>query len=497
MSSRPKEFKNKPPRAPSSGSVPGRPPRASTTGTPAPGRPPPRFHESARTRTPDRPPARPPARPSAPPPARPAAPSPTSAHNAPPAHRRATDAVEHFFATCPRGLEAALASELTTLGAANARATDGGVAFEGRYALAYTVNLWSRLASRVLWQVGFGRYRDQQDIYDTALKINWPNWFDVTRTIRVNVTAVRSPLASLDFITLKIKDAIVDRFRTATGERPSIDTAQPDVRVHAFLTGDTSTFYIDTSGEALFKRGYRHTDDDLRVEAPLRENLAAGMLALSGWAAETPLLDPFCGGGTIVIEAAMLAADIAPGLGRSFGFEQLSWHDADQWQRVRDDAARRAEGGRRTANVRIAGSDIDRRAIESARANAEAAGVTKLIDLQVGNALATTAPFASGAIITNPPYGFRLGVTEELRLLYAAYADTLKRHFAGWNAWILCGELSLVKAIRLSPARRTPIFNGAIECRLVEYRLVSGSNRPDRGGKGVGGGKITSSSEGA
>ena len=319
-------------------------------------------------------------------------------------------------------------------------------------------------------------------MYDTALKINWPHWFDVTRTIRVNVTAIRSPLASLDFITLKIKDAIVDRFRTATGERPSIDTAQPDVRIHAFLTGETSTFYIDTSGEALFKRGYRSSEDDLRIEAPLRENLAAGLLAVSGWTAETALLDPFCGGGTIVIEAAMLAADIAPGLGRGFGFEQLSWYDIDEWTRVRDDAARRAAQGRRTANVRIAGSDSDRRAIEAARANAAAAGVTQLIDLQVGNALSTIAPFPSGAIITNPPYGFRLGVTDELRVLYAAYADTLKRQFAGWNAWILCGELSLVKAIRLSPSRRIPLFNGAIECRLVEYRLVSGSNRPERVG---------------
>ncbi|MFS8087337.1 MAG: THUMP domain-containing class I SAM-dependent RNA methyltransferase, partial [Acidobacteriota bacterium] len=380
---------------------------------------------------------------------------------------------EHFFATCPRGLEAALAAELETLGATGAHATDGGVGFQGQLDLAYTINLWSRLASRVLWQVGVGRYRDQQDIYDAALRLQWPQWFAVTHTLRVNVTAIRSPLTSLDFITLKIKDAVCDRFRTAVGERPSVDTAAPDVRIHAFLTADTCTFYLDTSGEALFKRGYRQD----ALEAPLRENLAAGLLKLAGWNAALPLVDPFCGSGTILIEAAMLACDMAPGFSRVFGFRHLSWFNAEAWDSVRESAARRAEAGRASVTPQLSGSDISPAAITAARANVAALGLDTCIDLRLADALAATAPAAEGVIVTNPPYGVRLGADEDLRALYAAFADTLKRHFSGWRAFVLCGEMALMKAIRLAPSRKIPLYNGALECRLVEYRLVAGSNR--------------------
>ena len=381
--------------------------------------------------------------------------------------------MEHFFATCPRGLEQALAAELTELGAKDARATDGGVAFEGTPQIVWVVNLWSRLASRVLWQVGFSRYRDQQDIYDAALKLHWPQWFAVSNTLRVNVTAIRSPLTSLDFITLKIKDAVCDRFRSVTGERPSVDTAAPDVRIHAFLTSDTCTFYLDTSGEALFKRGYRLQAG----EAPLRENLAAGLLRIAAWTPEVPLLDPFCGSGTIAIEAAMIAADIAPGLDRSFGFRHLSWFDANAWSQLREAARERAELGRKSAAVRLHASDRAEGALISARASATAIGVASLIDFRRADALAVAAPAASGVIVTNPPYGVRIGADADLQALYAAFADTLKRNFAGWHVWILCGEMSLMKAIRLKPSRKVPLYNGAIECRLVEYRVVAGSNR--------------------
>lgn len=370
-------------------------------------------------------------------------------------------------------MEAALAVELETLGAKSARATDGGVAFEGKLDLAYTINLWSRLASRVLWQVGVGRYRDQQDIYDAALRLHWPEWFTVTNTLRVNVTAIRSPLTSLDFITLKIKDAVCDRFRTAVGERPSVDTAAPDVRIHAFLTADTCTFYLDTSGEALFKRGYRKD----ALEAPLRENLAAGLLKLAGWNAALPLVDPFCGSGTILIEAAMMACDMAPGFSRVFGFRRLSWFNAETWQAAREDASRRAEAGRASAAMQLYGSDISPPAITAARANVAALGLDTFIELRLADALSATAPAAEGLIVTNPPYGVRLGADENLPALYAAFADTLKRNFSGWRAYVLCGEMALMKAIRLAPSRKIPLYNGALECRLVEYRIVAGSNR--------------------
>jgi len=380
---------------------------------------------------------------------------------------------ERFFATCPRGLEAALADELTALDARNARATDGGVAFEGPQSLAYATNLWSRLASRILWQVGSCRYRDQQDIFDAALKLPWQRWFAVGDTIRVNVTAIRSPLASIDFITLKIKDAVCDRFRIETGVRPSVDTAHPAVRIHAFLTADTCTFYLDTSGEALFKRGYRRD----ALAAPLRENLAAGMLVLSGWRPGTVLCDPFCGSGTILIEAAMIACDIAPGHARAFGFERLSWFDAKAWSGWREAAVARETAGRGRAVGGFHGIDIDATAIEAATSNVAGLGLERLVTLSRDDARTVAAPAPSGIVVTNPPYGIRLGADDDLRAIYAEFANNLKRQFAGWSAWLLCGELSLVKAIRLAPSRKIPLYNGAIECRLVEYRMVAGSNR--------------------
>ncbi|MEP6703036.1 MAG: THUMP domain-containing protein [Betaproteobacteria bacterium] len=368
-----------------------------------------------------------------------------------------------------------LANELAALNAQSVAPTDGGVAFEGAMSLAYTINLWSRIASRVLWQVGTCRYRDQQDIFDAALKMKWQRWFAVADTIRVNVTAIRSPLTSIDFITLKIKDAVCDRFRMETGKRPSVDTAAPDVRIHAFLTSDTCTFYLDTSGEALFKRGYRRD----ALAAPLRENLAAGMLALAAWAPEQALLDPFCGSGTILIEAAMIACDIAPGLRREFGFERLSLFDQRAWMAQLDAANSRADAGRNSATARLHGCDVDPDALAAAQTNIAVIGAESLIDLRLADARTVEAPEATGVVVTNPPYGVRLGADDDLRALYADFANNLKRHFAGWNAWLLCGELSLVKAIRLAPSRKTPLFNGALECRLVEYRMVAGSNRKE------------------
>ncbi len=366
-------------------------------------------------------------------------------------------------------------------------ATDGGVSFEGPLDLAYTVNLWSRLASRVLWEVATARYRDQQDIYEAAFRLQWQQWFPVTATIRVNVTAIRSPLTSLDFITLKIKDAVCDRFRAATGERPSVDTSAPDVRIHAFLTADTCTLYFDTSGDALFKRGYRKD----ALEAPLRENLAAGILRLANWTPAQPLFDPFCGSGTILIEAAMIGCDLAPGLHRDFGFMRLAWFKPDRWEAVRAAAAARAEAGRATAQLQLSGSDISPLALAAARTNVAGLGFDGLIDLRLADALAAVPTAPEGLVVTNPPYGVRLGADDDLRALYAAFADTLKRGFAGWCAFILCGEMALMKSIRLAPSRKIPLFNGALEGRLVEYRLIAGSNRKIASGSEPAGGKIS------
>jgi putative N6-adenine-specific DNA methylase len=381
--------------------------------------------------------------------------------------------MERFFAPCPRGLEDVLAAELAELGADEITAADGGVAFGGPIDLAYRANLESRLASRILWQVGRGAYRDEQDIYQLALDLDWPQWFRAERTLRVDVAATRSPLTSLEFATLRIKDAVCDRHRAGSGVRPSVSKHQPDVRVHAYLTGGEATFYLDTSGEPLFKRGYRRQTAD----APLRENLAAGLLRLARWQPGTPLLDPLCGSGTIAIEAALIALDIAPGLKRTFGFQKLGWYDGPAWQRIKQTAQRRM---RAVEGAAIHARDVDEAAIRQCHVNIEAAGIAGTIAVEQIDALVGTAPANEGAIVTNPPYGVRLAGSNALAEFYPRLGDSLKQRFAGWTAFLLSGDTRLPKLIGLKASRRTPLFNGALECRLYEYRLVAGSMRQPR-----------------
>ena len=374
-----------------------------------------------------------------------------------------------YFAPCPRGLEPLLAQELASLGAREAQSVPGGVAFAGNDAICYAANLRSRLASRVLWQVAEFDYRSEADIYAAARAVDWPALFAVERTMRVHVTAQKSPLKSLEFITLRIKDAVCDRFRDATGSRPAIEKAQPDVRVHAFLEASRGTLYLDTSGEPLFKRGWRKTV----VEAPLRENLAAGIVLLTGWNCEEPLLDPMCGGGTLLVEAAAIALSVAPGAGRSFGFERLAAFDASLLRRLRSEHG--AGRGRRA--LALFGSDADPRALAAARKNLAAAGFGERVHLERADVLERTAPAASGVLVTNPPYGERTGSADELALLYPRLGDALKKRFAGWRCHLFSADLRLPKLIRLEPARRVPLFNGALECRLYEFRIVAGSHR--------------------
>ena len=377
---------------------------------------------------------------------------------------------EAFFATCPRGLEAVLALELAGLGAEGVRATDGGVAFQGPLAMLYRANYASRIASRVLWRVAHGRYRNEEEIYRGALAIDWPGYFPVDCSIRVNVSAVASPLKSLDFVTLRIKDAVCDRFRQrAGGQRPSVDTANPAVRIHAFLTAQAWTLYLDTSGEALFKRGYRRDAG----AAPLRENLAAGILRLTGWTADQPLLDPMCGSGTFLIEAASIALGIAPGARRHFGFERLGVHDERLWQRERAELDAR----RKPLPLQIFGSDRDAGAVEGARRNLLEAGLEREVTLACADVLQLAAPADSGVMVMNPPYGVRLDEQENLAAFYPGLGDALKRGFAGWRAYILTGDLRLPKLIGLSPSKRTPLYNGALECRLYEFKMVAGAMR--------------------
>jgi putative N6-adenine-specific DNA methylase len=371
-----------------------------------------------------------------------------------------------FFAPCPRGLEPALAAELTSLSATGVVPSDGGVAFAGPMELACRANLESRIASRILHQLARAPYRDETDIYDLAHGLDWSKWFRSDRTLRVDVAASRSPLKSLEFATLRIKDGVCDRLRLESGARPSIDKERPDVRVHAFLSADQATIYLDTSGEPLFKRGYRADAG----EAPLRENLAAGLLHLSGWTPGTPLLDPMCGSGTIIAEAALMALGLPPGLRRSFGFEKLLWHDPAAWQRIKEAAERRPRRPLRNLFAR----DLDAAAVARCQATLDSAGVTRGVVVEQGDVLAAPAPAPAGVIVTNPPYGVRLEDEAALAAFYPRLGDTLKKRYAGWNAWLFSADARLPKLIGLKCSRRTPLFNGAIECRLLEYRMFTG-----------------------
>ena len=378
--------------------------------------------------------------------------------------------MEKFFATCPRGLEQVLAAELSALGAHETGPVDGGASFAGDLAICYRVNLESRVASRVLWQVGHARYQTDHDIHEAARALAWPRLFDVRLSIRVNVSAIRSPVKSLDFVTLSVKDAVCDVFRAARGKRPDVNTARPDVRIHVFLTRDAATFYLDTSGEALFKRGWRAHGGD----APLRENLAAGIIRLTGWAPPVPFFDPMCGSGTFLMEAAMMALDAAPGANRAFGFEQLENFESRQWRAIREKALARRKPAR---SLPIYGSDKSGNTLELARTNITAAGLTDAVELKQMDVLDGGPPAASGILVTNPPYGERLANPDEVAALYPKLGDALKQRFSGWTAYLLSADPRLPKLIRLQASRRTPLYNGALECRLYEYRLVAGTMR--------------------
>ncbi|MBM3393300.1 MAG: class I SAM-dependent RNA methyltransferase [Betaproteobacteria bacterium] len=377
---------------------------------------------------------------------------------------------QQFFASCPTGLEAVLASELSALGALNVAATRGGASFEGGWSQCYRVNLWSRIASRVLWKLATHPYRNENEVYRHCEAIPWSKHFHVGRTLRVNVSAIGSPLRSLDFITLRIKDAICDRFRRECGERPSISTSDPDVKVHAFFEERTFTLYLDTSGEALFKRGYRLEETD----APMRENLAAGMLALSQWTPKHALLDPMCGSGTILVEAALIAHNITPGFQRPFGFEQLNNFDAELWKRLHTKAGEQAI---REPKVRLFASDRDHRQVKVAQKTLYALGMDKTVSIDCVDVVERTAPANEGILLSNPPYGVRLETAESVAEFYPRLGSALKHHFAGWTAYLFTADMELPKRVGLKPSRRIPLFNGSLECRLFEFKLIAGSLR--------------------
>jgi putative N6-adenine-specific DNA methylase len=394
-----------------------------------------------------------------------------------------------YFCPCPRGLEAALAEELGEI-AQHSRTlkvhnqVPGGVHCSGTLVDAFRVNLHSRIASRVLMRMAQAGYTNENDIYDLALAQQWEDWFDVDRTIRIDVTAIKSPLRSLEFTTLKIKDAICDRFRDLCSKRPSVDTKTPDMRIVGFLDAHNFTLYLDTSGEALFKRGWRLETGD----APLRENLAAGLLRTAGWKPGMVLFDPMCGSGTILAEAAQMLAGIPPGARREFAFEKFIPFDADQWRAVKAEIKPRPLPAQPT----IFGSDISGDMITMTRNNLNKAGISFEVPLKQIEAQEIKPPIESGdeagIILTNPPYGERIGVRGDSTVevdqmaasFFSAFGTTLKQRFAGWKVFLFSADLGLPKLLRLKEARKTPFYNGAIECRLFRFDMVAGFNRREQ-----------------
>ncbi len=380
-------------------------------------------------------------------------------------------------------MEAALAEELGEIAQASTtmkvhNQVPGGVHCSGDLTDSYRINLHSRIASRVLMRIAHASYANENDIYDLVLAQPWENWFTYDHTIRVDVTAVKSPLRSLEFTTLKIKDAICDRFRDQWNKRPSVNTREPDMRIVGFLDQRNFTVYLDTSGEALFKRGWRQETGD----APLRENLAAGMLRVAGWKPGTVLFDPMCGSGTILIEAAQMVQGIPPGARRPFAFEKFNGFDAAPWQAMKAAIKPNAL----PATPTIFGSDISGDMVAMTRHNLNVAGIMFEVPLKQIEAQEVKPPTEQpGILLTNPPYGERIGVrgdstvpADEMSVsFYAALGTTLKQRFAGWTVFLFTADLSLPKLLRLKEARKTPFFNGALECRLFRFDMVAGYNR--------------------
>ncbi len=431
-----------------------------------------------------------------------------------------------LFLPCAAGVQDFLAAEVQRITAIAPKAWRAGVSLQGSWRDAMLLNLHSRLAQRVLVQVAHHGYRTEDDLYNAAANVAWELWFDPRQTFKVELTKQHSPLQRLNFATLRLKDAVADRFRAKChDQRPSVETRWPDVRIHAHLTVDTVTLHIDTSGEPLFKRGWREDKGD----APLKETLAAAMIVASGWdrlcEEGVPLYDPCCGSGTIVIEAAQIACHQAPGLHRRFGFEKLQPFQAHVWR----DLKAQAQGAITAPVAQVFGSDVSFRMVDFAQRNAERAGVAHAVQLRGGDALQRPPPAPSGVMLLNPPYGERIAVagvaapgggrrTPQRGASTAALAHAVdefgqplnpaprgnapggreqaqtetgqqvddfferlaahwKKQFAGWTAHLLTPDLKLPGRMRLKESRRVPMWNGPIECRLFRFELVAGSPR--------------------
>ncbi|MDN5923609.1 MAG: bifunctional 23S rRNA (guanine(2069)-N(7))-methyltransferase RlmK/23S rRNA (guanine(2445)-N(2))-methyltransferase RlmL, partial [Xanthomonadales bacterium] len=379
-----------------------------------------------------------------------------------------------FFATCAKGLEYLLRDELVALGASNVREALAGVHFEGDLEAAYRACLGSRLASRILLPLASFAAADDDALFAGVSAIDWREHMAVSSTLAVDAVCVNSHLQHSRFVALRVKDAIVDQFREREGERPSIDPAQPDLRLNLHLKRDRATLSVDLAGTPLHRRGWRM----LTGQAPLKEDLAAAILMRAGWPARYAqggsLVDPMCGSATLLIEAALMSAAVAPGLQRDY-FGLLGWrgHDAALWQRLRDEARVRADAGLRDLRPVFFGSDVDGEALAAAKRNAQAAGVAGCLHLTRQDVAHVDAPAgdAHGLVVCNPPYGERLGDRAALPTLYRSLGQTLATRFAHWHAAVITSDAELGHALGLHASKHYKLFNGALECVLLLFDL--------------------------
>lgn len=380
-----------------------------------------------------------------------------------------------LFLTCPKGIEQLLEDELNQLGLTETKQTIAGVQCQGELADAYRICLWSRLANRVLMPLLETEAETAEDLYQAVQQIDWLEHMRSEGTLLIDFTGRTQGINNTHFGALKVKDAIVDQIRDITGARPSIDKVAPDLRINVRMHRGKLTVALDLSGDSLHRRSYR-----LKAgEAPMKENLAAAVLIRSGWPEKFKdtglMLDPMCGSGTLLIEAAMMAADIAPGLQRKrFGFSRWNGHQRQLWDELIAEAQSRKAKGILDLNIQLFGRDQDSKVLRSARQNAERAGVLEYIDFEtcrIEELDRSKLPEGEGVMITNPPYGERLGETQQLMFLYRHLGDKLKEQFAGWTAVIFTSNPDLCKVTGLRADKQYKLFNGALESRLFIYPI--------------------------
>ena len=380
--------------------------------------------------------------------------------------------MKQLFATTARGFEELLKSELTELGAQDAKVAQGGVHYWADDETLYRTLLWSRLSSRILLPIVQTKVFSDLDLYSAVVGVNWLDYFDEKVHFFVDFNGTNQEIRHTQFGAMRVKDGIVDYFERHGRARPNVDKEQPDIRIHAYLNRDDVVLSLDLSGDALHMRGYREDTG----KAPLRETLAAAIVLRSSWQKGTPLVDPMCGSGTLLIEAAQMEAQIAPQLYRlHWGFDFWQGHNQAAWEKVKEEALALAEAEKQRENSpHFYGFDLDHRVLQKAKQNAKNAGVAHLMQWQQGDvaAIKNPSPNVAGTVICNPPYGERLGTTPALIALYSVFGQRLKQQFAGWNASIFSGEPSLLDCLRLRSHRQFKAKNGPLDCVQKNYHIA-------------------------